>query len=159
MGAAILLLDALTGPWLMFPILFVLPVGLAAWFCQARCALMLAVLLPLGRLGIAVYERDGPVIYLIANALVRVAVLVLLAHFTSRTARHERELVARVQTLEGILPVCMFCKDIRDDAGNWTKMEHYIARRTEAKFSHGMCPKCAQQHYGEYLKPEGKAGG
>ena len=48
MGAGILLLDLFTGPMLKFPILFVLPVALAAWFCNARLAYLLAGLLPLG---------------------------------------------------------------------------------------------------------------
>jgi len=55
LGAAILLIDLFTGPLLQFPIFFVIPVTLSAWFCSPRLAYALAVLLPVGRLFIAVY--------------------------------------------------------------------------------------------------------
>jgi len=59
----------------------------------------------------------------------------------------------RVQLLSGLLPICAACKRIRDEDGNWQQMEAYISERSEAKFSHGMCPACGRQHYGE-LWPE-----
>jgi hypothetical protein len=52
LGAAILLIDLFTGPFLQFPILFVIPVTLLAWFCSSALAHALAVLLPVGRLSI-----------------------------------------------------------------------------------------------------------
>jgi glucose-6-phosphate-specific signal transduction histidine kinase len=50
---------------------------------------------------------------------------------------------AEIKTLHGILPTCVVCKKIRDDAGAWKQMEIYIKEHSEAEFSHGYCPECA----------------
>lgn len=50
---------------------------------------------------------------------------------------------AAVKTLKGLLPTCAWCHRIKDDQGHWEQMEAYIARRTDAEFSHGLCPDCA----------------
>lgn len=64
-------------------------------------------------------------------------------------------LEAEVKTLEGIIPICSSCKKIRDDEGYWNKIESYIQEHSEASFSHGMCPECADKLYGDqpwYIK-------
>jgi DNA-binding response OmpR family regulator len=53
-------------------------------------------------------------------------------------------LQAHVKKLEGILPTCMYCKRIREQ-DTWVSFEEYIAARTEASFSHGVCPECYRQ--------------
>lgn len=54
----------------------------------------------------------------------------------------------RVKTLEKIIPICCFCKKIRDDEqGYWLRFEEYIAKHTDADFSHGVCPGCMEKHY------------
>ncbi|MHB8870612.1 MAG: cache domain-containing protein [Thermoleophilia bacterium] len=51
--------------------------------------------------------------------------------------------LAEISTLSGLLPTCMYCKKIRDEAtGEWSSMETYISQRSEAEFSHGICPDC-----------------
>lgn len=62
-----------------------------------------------------------------------------------------------VRTLSGMLPICASCKKIRDDHGYWTQLEAYIQSRTEAEFTHGICPDCIQNLYPEIRHP--KAGG
>jgi len=49
--------------------------------------------------------------------------------------------------LRGIIPICAHCRQIRDRNGDWTGIEEYIQHHSGAKFSHGLCPDCAQQHY------------
>jgi hypothetical protein len=145
-GIGILLLDLWTSPLLMFPILFVLPVVLSAWFCSARLAYVLAVLLPLGRFLIATFvDAPGSIAANTANALIEVVVLSLLAFLVAHTARLSRE----IKVLRGRLPICMWCKRIRDEGGSWQKLETYIAEHSEADFSHGLCPECKQEHYGD----------
>ena len=56
----------------------------------------------------------------------------------------------RVKRLEGILPTCMYCKKIRDERNEWVGIEAYITQRSQASFSHGVCPTC----YETVLKPE-----
>lgn len=56
---------------------------------------------------------------------------------------------AEISSLHGLLPICMCCKKIRDDAGYWNQLEAYISSRSQAQFSHGICPVCAEEMYGE----------
>lgn len=56
-----------------------------------------------------------------------------------------------VKTLRGMIPICMHCKQIRDDKGSWTQLEKYIARHSEAEFTHGICESCLKKHYSEYI--------
>lgn len=58
-----------------------------------------------------------------------------------------REALAHVKTLSGLLPICMHCHKIRDDSGYWSRIESYISQRSEAVFSHGLCPECEKSHY------------
>lgn len=64
------------------------------------------------------------------------------------------ESLARVKQLEGIIPICMYCKKIRDDLKIWHSLESYITRHSDAVFSHGMCPECYAKQLSEIL--EGK---
>lgn len=60
--------------------------------------------------------------------------------------------LARVKQLEGIIPICMYCKKIReDDEKSWSQLEKYISAHSEALFSHGICPTCLAQHYPDDL--------
>jgi PAS domain S-box-containing protein len=56
-----------------------------------------------------------------------------------------QEALARVKLLSGLLPICAGCKKIRDEQGAWQQMEIYIRAHSEANFSHGMCPDCAEE--------------
>jgi PAS domain S-box-containing protein len=58
-----------------------------------------------------------------------------------------RDALQNVKTLTGFLPICMFCKKIRDDRGYWEKVEAYISAHTDVRFSHGLCPDCRAEHY------------
>jgi PAS domain S-box-containing protein len=55
-----------------------------------------------------------------------------------------------IKTLRGIVPICSNCKKIRDDKGYWEQVEGYVAKHTEAKFSHGICPDCLKEFYPDY---------
>lgn len=62
--------------------------------------------------------------------------------------------LANIKTLKGMLPICSSCKKIRDDKGYWNHIEIYIQSRSEAEFSHGICPECAKRLYPEYYREE-----
>ena len=51
--------------------------------------------------------------------------------------------LSNVKQLRGLLPICSYCKRIRGDDSYWTQVESYIAERSDAQFSHGICPPCA----------------
>lgn len=59
--------------------------------------------------------------------------------------------LGEVKTLRGIIPICSYCKHIRNDEGLWNQLEEYISKHSDAKFSHGICPDCAQKHYPEFM--------
>lgn len=69
-----------------------------------------------------------------------------------RKANEElRIALAEIRVLRGILPICSSCKQIRNDKGYWERVETYVAKRTDAKFSHDICPKCAKKLYPEFF--------
>jgi PAS domain S-box-containing protein len=63
-----------------------------------------------------------------------------------------QEALAEIKTLRGILPICSFCKKIRDEEGQWADVEVYIDEHSQAGISHGLCPECRQKHYPGYGK-------
>jgi hypothetical protein len=58
--------------------------------------------------------------------------------------------LSRVKQLQGLLPICSYCKKIRDDRNYWQQVEQYVTARTEARFSHAICPTCYERH----VKPD-----
>ncbi len=73
-----------------------------------------------------------------AELLVRIK-----THLDLKWAREE------IDTLRGLLPLCANCKKIRDDNGIWERMETYIEQRSDAKFTHSICPECIEELYGK----------
>ena len=67
-------------------------------------------------------------------------VIILLTH----------AILQRLNYLEGILPVCSFCNKIRSNE-SWIPIEEYISQHSEADFSHGVCPECAEANYGDII--------
>lgn len=65
-----------------------------------------------------------------------------------------KQALAKVKRLSGMLPICASCKMIRDDKGYWSDIEAYIQTHSDAEFSHGICPQCAQKLYPEFYKED-----
>jgi len=53
---------------------------------------------------------------------------------------------AEIKTLQGIIPICMYCKKVRDDEGFWHQVESYMSKHSNAQFSHGLCPDCLKRY-------------
>jgi len=64
-----------------------------------------------------------------------------------RAELERTRLASEVKTLSGLLPICAGCKKIRDDQGQWSQIEHYIAGHSATQFSHGMCPECIPKYF------------
>ena len=67
--------------------------------------------------------------------------------------KQNRELslaISEIRTLQGILPICSFCKQIRNDEGYYEQIDGYIQEHSEVDFTHTVCPECAKIHYSEY---------
>lgn len=148
---AILLLcvDYVTGPYINFPITYIIPVSLAAWYAGTGPAVALAVLMPVARMFFSFRWPASQTTFDVASSgIIRILVLGSFAFVMAQLAEKRRLLAARVEVLEGILPICSFCKRIRDDEGSWQPVEQYVASRSGASFSHGFCDVCMEKHYG-----------
>ena len=89
------------------------------------------------------------VVFFSGNIFIIIGLTVLnfqKVEFDLRAAREE------VKTLRGIIPICSSCKKIRDDQGIWNQIEAYISVRSEAEFSHGICPECMKKLYPEIVE-------
>jgi response regulator RpfG family c-di-GMP phosphodiesterase len=58
--------------------------------------------------------------------------------------------LSHVKQLQGLIPICMHCKNIRDDGATWHRLETYIQSHSEAVFTHSLCESCLQTHYPEH---------
>lgn len=86
------------------------------------------------------------------TALEALSRLVMTGLELSRSSYELAKALDEVKALSGLLPICSYCKDIRDDQGYWKKVEQYIGSHTGAEFSHGICPKCAKKYFPEFYK-------
>ncbi len=64
--------------------------------------------------------------------------------------------LSEVKILTGLLPICAACKKIRNDAGYWERIEGYIMAHSQATFTHGICPECNEELYGDMLSKRRK---
>lgn len=153
-GISILLTiaDYYSGPFIQFPITFLIPIALAAWFNGRWPGIALAILLPLLRLyyNTAFWTVPGTMVEAGINCAIRILVFGAFVIVIDRTASLTRRLSEEVHLLEGLLPICSFCKKIRDGNEEWQPLEKYIQERSQALFSHGLCPTCLKEHYGEF---------
>lgn len=96
---------------------------------------------------------------LVVGSIAAAALLIFSNFFASRemarrrrAEKKQRELIdelqkslAEVKTLSGLIPICGWCKSVRSDTGYWQTVEQYVRAHTDATFSHGMCPSCADK--------------
>lgn len=71
--------------------------------------------------------------------------VVRLQTVLSERVNELEEALASVKTLQGLLPICCYCKKIRDDGNYWHRVENYIAANANVRFSHGICPDCTEK--------------
>jgi PAS domain S-box-containing protein len=113
--------------------------------------------------------KEGRTIHLavsvspIKNSYGRIIGASMIARDIDEQKRHEQEqerlinelqaALAQVKTLSGLLPICACCKKIRDDHGYWTQVEVYLMARSQAEFTHGICPECEQSYRSQIPPP------
>jgi len=73
---------------------------------------------------------------------------ILIQEERNKLVQELKTSLAQIKTLSGLLPICSYCKKIRDDRGYWSLLESYIENHSEVSFSHGMCPECSEKLYG-----------
>jgi hypothetical protein len=146
LAGVLLTVDFLSGPAIQFPVVFIFPVALAAWHRRVGWALGFAV----GQSAIRFcfhYYWDTPWSFLLSavNALICVVVLcgfAWLVWYVTRQRHH-------IATLERLLPVCAWCKRIRDESGTWQPLDRYLSERANLAFTHGICPDCLRKQKAE----------
>jgi len=159
-GFAVLLVvgwvDYITGYEIHLPALYFAPVALLAWNIGLRAGLTMVVFATItwfladrgaGHPYAAWY--DG---YL--NALMEMIAYSVVAYSVARVRQEltiEKRLnaelsqaLAEIKRLEGLLPICSSCKRIRQDDNTWEQIEVFMTKRTDATFTHGICPDCAR---------------
>lgn len=154
LAVVILIGDYAAGPTIQFPILYLIPVSLASWYSGFSWGLAFVVTMPLIRLYFSgmLWAIHPTIFDASINTIIRILVLGGMAFLVSRTAGQTRALAKRVNVLEGVLPICSFCKKIRDQNNTWQPLEQFITDRSNAQFTHGFCPDCGQRHYGGFFK-------
>lgn len=148
-AAGLIALTYIAGPDTPFPMLYALPVLLAGWYSGPRAAGLLGAAVPIARLFffLEVWPPVGEAWFAVAMTIARGAFIALVGVWFARFAEHERAVDRHVQQLEGLLPICAFCKSIRNGKGDWEPLEDFISTRSDASFSHGFCPPCGREHY------------
>jgi K+-sensing histidine kinase KdpD len=154
LAIVILFCEYLAEPFIKFPILFLVPIALASWYSSRWWGIGLAVSMPL--LHSYFLRADGvreSMAVTVIDDLIRITVLSLFAFLVDRTAKQTRLLAREARVLSGLLPICSFCKRIRDQDGGWHPLELYISEHSEALLSHSLCPECTKAHYGDRGRP------
>lgn len=84
-----------------------------------------------------------------AELLARVRIgseIVTLQHALASRVRALEAAAAEIKQLQGLLPMCSYCKSVRDDKNYWREVENYLTAHADVKVSHGVCPKCFEVH-------------
>ncbi|HEV8202486.1 MAG TPA: response regulator transcription factor [Candidatus Polarisedimenticolia bacterium] len=76
--------------------------------------------------------------------------IITLQNQLAARVRELEEAIARIRTLQGLLPICSYCKRVRNDGDYWQQVESYISDHSDARFSHGICPDC----YESVVRPQ-----
>jgi hypothetical protein len=162
-GVLLLLLvdgvDYLSGHELSFVVFYFLPIAFVSWHTNRKFATFFAVIVTGNWLVINSLEGTSYSHWFIPywNAGVRLAAFLIIAlvfAFIKQQLVQAQQLnqelaaaLAEVKRLSGFLPICASCKKIRNDRGSWEQIELYIRDRSEAEFTHSLCPECINKIY------------
>lgn len=81
--------------------------------------------------------------------------LLSLQQALARRVAELEQAAAHIRTLQGLIKICMHCHRVMDDEESWQQLEQYIEAHSDAQFSHGLCPRCFEQHYGQLERESG----
>jgi hypothetical protein len=136
-------LDYVTGPTIRFPAYSAVPILLFAWYEGFLWGSVASAIIVGARFALEAWiwpSVPWPLRDSVVNAITVYAMVLVIVWFTSRAGRLSRE----VRLLWGLMPLCMYCHRIRTEKGEWEKLEQYITERSQAAFSHGICPTCME---------------
>jgi K+-sensing histidine kinase KdpD len=165
---AVAWMDYATGLQLEFSAFYILPVLLAAWFAGRRWAAASALVNTMAWSVVDHLAGHFHPNFLYAlwefldHALVYLLVAVAVGGLRAAIARQKSlnlqlsQALEEVGELKGLLPVCAWCHKVRDDRGYWGQLETYIEARTQASFTHGICPDCQARVMAERIGNTGE---
>jgi hypothetical protein len=142
--------DYVTGCELGFFLFYFLPIAIAAWKVGPSSSYLISILSSIVWFLSDISSHPySSVLFAFWNTIMWLLGFLIIAYSTSKIQfllreKHEtsRAPLSQVKTLSGLIPICASCKKIRDDKGDWQRIEEYIEERTNAEFTHGLCPEC-----------------
>ncbi len=113
---------------------------------EATVMFVISLLPPMSLLGQALF-----------NAILLALLLFPIMYFMmyrpmSREVLELTDAMARIKTLEGIVPICMHCHKMRTNKDVWERLEVYLAEHSQAQLSHSLCPECRDEHYSDLFE-------
>lgn len=163
-------LDYITGWEFGFFVFYFLPIVYASWYCGRAVSLGIATLS-----AVVWFFADNLLqshyssqFYTLWNSLIRLCVFVMAVFMIDKMRKSlnaERKIatdlrgaMAQIKTMSGLIPICSWCKQIRNDQGYWEQIEKYIEEHSDAGFTHGICEACARKLYPEIYGIENHVG-
>jgi hypothetical protein len=143
--------DWATGYDLNFFVFYFAPVAFAAWKLGARSGYATAIISGLVWAAadrLSGHHYSAP-FYAYWDTSLRTISLLIISFATARIHALEQEAQRKVQHLSGLLPICAWCKKIRNDRGYWERVEEYIEQHSEAHFTHSICEECSRKQQDE----------
>jgi K+-sensing histidine kinase KdpD len=149
------IIDYVTSYELGFFMFYFLPIAAGAWRLGPRYAVLLSVLSAV-TWGLSQWYSGymySHVIYYAWDTIIHLISFLIIGYMLAQVHRlliEERkiskelqEALSQVKTLSGLLPICAWCKRIRDDKGYWQQIDEYVKTHSDVQFSHGLCKDCA----------------
>jgi len=149
--------DYLTGYEISVSVFYLAPISLATWYGGQSSGIVVAIAGAIAWLiaDIGAGHKFSHPVFPLWNAGVLLASFVIMVIILERLKRVNekqtqivselREALDNVKTLKGMIPICAWCKKIRDDEGYWREVEAYITMNSDASFTHGMCRDCRER--------------
>jgi hypothetical protein len=155
------IIDYITGYEFNIFVFYYFPISLAGWYAGRKQAVVFSILSAITWSSVDYLSRHAYPhwLYYLWNGGIRLASFLVLAIMLAalknllgvekKLSQSLRAALGEVKLLEGFLPICSSCKKIRNDRGNWEQMEQYISGRSQAEFTHTLCPECMEKLYPE----------
>lgn len=134
---------------------YFLPIGFAAWYLGGLASVVMAVVSSLVWFAANAGQPYSSQGYAVWNTVIRLVSFLAFGISLSRlkmsvvreraASAQLRKSLSEIKVLEAFLPICSECKKIRNQQGDWQRLEAYISERSDTHFSHGYCPECAKK--------------
>ncbi len=150
------LLDYVTGSNISVSIFYLIPISFVTMFINKKAGIFMSILAT-ATIPFILYIQGSPLktvddawnLSLVFGFFLVVTLLLikLKEHMTEREklVGELQKALKEINQLSGMLPICVYCKKIRDDEGYWNVLEEYITDHSEANFSHCICPDCRKK--------------